>query len=292
MGSSGGSGSTTTTTQQKLSPQSKELLNLVMPTIKGYVNPDGTVNASTYPGSTVAPVNANQTLGQQMVLGQTGAAQGEAASAGQGINFLTSGQVLDPNSNPYLISAINAAIRPITENYTQTVLGNIRDNAQLAGAFGYNRQGLEDSAAAENYMKQVGDTSASMANTNYQAGLDAMSRSMAFAPSIQQMLYTPGSAVAGVGQQQQELAQQQLDAEVQQFYQQQYLPLSLAEEIAGIAYGNPAGSASTTSTGGGTNKLQSALGLGAAGASLGSMIMPGAGTAAGGALGALLGLFG
>jgi hypothetical protein len=291
MGSSSG-GTTKTTTTQKMSPQSKELLNLVMPTIKGYVNPDGSVNASTYPGQTVAPTNANQTLGQEMVLGQSGAAGASANAANTGMNFLTSGQVLDPKSNPYLTDAINAAIRPITENYTQTVLGSIRDNAQLAGAYGYNRQGLEDAAAGSNYMKQVGDTASTMSSANYQAGLDAMSRSMAFAPGVQQMLYTPGAAVAGVGQQQQQQSQAQIDAAVQKFYQQQYLPLSLAEEIAGIAYGNPSGSVTSTGQGGGTSGLQSALGLGAAGASLGSMIMPGVGTAAGGALGALLGLFG
>lgn len=289
---SGGGGSQTTTTQQKLSPQSKELLKSVMPTLESYINPDGSVSVSPYPGSTAAPINANQTLGQQMVVGATGSAQSQADKAAQGIGLLTSGQVLDPSTNPYLASSIDAALRPITENYTQTVLGSIRDNSQLAGQYGYNRQAIEDEKAMQTYLRQVGDTSAQMSSANYQAGLDAMSRSMAFAPGVQQMQYLPGTAVAGVGQQQQALEQAQLDAKVREYYQGQLLPLSIAEEIAGIAFGNPSGSVTSTATGGGTSQLQSILGLGASGAALGSMILPGWGTAAGAGVGALLGLFG
>lgn len=266
-----GGGSQKTTTTQKLSGQQKELLQGVIPVAQSYISPDGTVNASTYPGSTVAPINANQVAGQNLALGAAmGPAASTASSTAQGLDFLTSGAALDPSSNPYLTGAINAAVRPITENYTNTVLGNIRSNATLAGQYGYNRQGLEENAAARDYMRQTGDTSAKIAEDAYNTGIDAMSRSLAFAPGVQQMQFAPALAVAGVGQQQQALEQQQIDAAVQQYYQQQFLPLSVAEEIASIAFGIPAGSVSSTTSGGGTSTLQSILGLGTAGLSLGS----------------------
>lgn len=281
MGSGGGN--TTTTTKQKLSAQQKKLLDLAVPVAQGYINPDGTVNASTYPGSTVAPINPNQTLGQNLALGAAmGPVQQASNSAMGGLNFLTSGDVLDVNSNPYLAGAINAAVRPITENYNDVVLGNIRDNASLAGQYGYNRQGLQEAAASRDYLRQTGDTSQKLSFDAYNAGLDAMAKGLAFAPSVIQTGFAPASAVAGVGQQQQQLQQQQIDAQVAEFYKKQFLPLSIAEEIAGMASGIPGGSVASTTSGGGTSTLQSILGLGAAGASLASLIGGGASSTASG----------
>lgn len=269
----GGGGSTKTTTQVKLTPQQKQLLNLAVPVASSYINPDGTVNASTYGGPTAAPVNANQTLGQNLALG---AAMGPVANASNtamgGLNFLTSGNVLDVNSNPYLRGAIDAAVRPITENYDNVVLGNIRDNASLAGQYGYNRQGLQEAAASRDYLRQTGDTSQKLSFDAYNSGLDAMAKGLAFAPSVIQTGFAPASAVAGVGQQQQQLEQQQIDAKVAEFYKKQFLPLTIAEEIAGMAGGIPGAGSVSSSSGGGTSTLQSVLGLGATGASLASLI--------------------
>lgn len=272
MGSGGGS--TKTTTQQKLSPEQRQLLAGVIPVAQQYVSPTGQVNAPVYQGPTVAPVTPLQTLGQQMVVQGAGGQQQVANTAAGGLGFLTGGNVLYPGSNPALEQAINAAVRPITENYEQNVLGNIRDTSQLAGMYGYNRQGLQEAAAARDYMNAIGGTAASMANTNYQAGLDAMTKAMAFEPGVQASLTAPGVSVAGVGQQQQQQQQALIDAQVQKFYQEQYLPFELAQQVAAMAFGIPAGSTTTQGSGGGASPAQMAIGGGSIAASLASALLP------------------
>lgn len=290
MGSSGGGGTTTTTT--KLSKEQRELIGLVMPTLRGYFDESGGVNVEPYPGRTAVPTDPLFGTGQNLVLGAAmGPATAQSELAGLGSAFLTSGAALSPESNPYLQQAINAAVRPITQNYENIVLGNIRDQAQLAGQYGYNRQAIEEGKAAEGYLRSVGDTAAGIANRGYETGLESMSRALAFAPSVQQMSVYPGTAVSGVATQRQALEQGQLDALIREYYTQQLLPLTIAEEIARLAFGMPGGSATSQYTGGGSSAWQTGLGGAMGGAAMGTAISPGIGTALGALVGGLLGAF-
>ena len=273
MATGGGGSSSQSTTQ--MSPQQQKLLGLAVPVANQYIGPGGQVKAQTYPGSTAAPVDPQTIKGQEMALGYAIGPQADAAqSALAGSSFLTSGKVLDARTNPYLQSAISAGIRPITENYQGAVLGNIRDNAQLAGQYGYNRQGLEENAAARDYMKQIADTSSSMASTNSQSGLGAMTSALGSQPGVMQASGIPAQSVNAVGLQRQQLAQQQKDAAIQQYYQKQFLPLSIASQIASLAMGLPGGTTTTTGQSSqSTSPMSMITGLGSLGLAAAPLLM-------------------
>ena len=267
-----GGGTTSSTTTQQLSPEQQRILGIVTPVFESYFPADapGTVSATNYPGQTLAGRNPLESLGQQLTLGATGGIGGVGASAAQGTNVLASGDVLDVMRNPGLQGAINAATRPITESFGQTILPNIRDEAILAGGYGGNRQGIAEGMASQAYLHQIGDTTSGLVNQAYQGGLDAMTKGIALAPGAQQGLLAPGAAVAGVGAQERAFEQASIDDAVRRFYQEQFLPLMLAQQVAGTALGFPGGTTVTTSEGGGTSGLQGALG----GASLLTSLLP------------------
>jgi hypothetical protein len=192
--------------------------------------------------------------------------QSQTESAMAGSQWLTSGQALDASSNPYLQSAINAAIKPITQNFQETVLPGINDQAQLAGQFGYNRQALETNQANRDYLQAVGSTAANMASQGYGQGLQAMTSAEMSAPGVAQAGALPGETVSAVGLQQQQMQQQAIDAAMQQYYTSQFMPLTIAQQIASMAFGMPGGSSQATQTGAGTSPLQMLIGgAGAAG---------------------------
>src|SRR5882672_353142 len=66
-----------------------------------------------------------------------------------GLNFLTSGAVLNPSSNAALQQAIEGATRPIVENFQNTVLPGISQDAVASGGFGGTRQGIAEGLASK-----------------------------------------------------------------------------------------------------------------------------------------------
>lgn len=257
----GGGGSSSTTTQQ-LSPEQQKILGLVTPVFESYFpkNTPGQVSATTYPGQTLAGQDPKEALGQQMTLAGIPGLQGSVNSAMQGSNFLASGDVLDIMRNPGLQGAVQGAVRPITDAFQQQVLPGIRSESILAGGYGGNRQGIAEGLASQGYLRQVGDTSAALINQAYQGGLDAMTKGLVSAPLIQQSSLLPGATVAGVGAQNRAFEQAQIDDAVKNFYSSQFLPLMLAQQIAGTALGFPGGTTVTTSGGAETSPMQAALG--------------------------------
>lgn len=234
-----------TETEKKLSPEQQELLNLAMPTFRSFLQP-GAVDL--HPGSRVAKTDPLSTLGQEMVLATAGAGgdlSNVAKSASKGSQFLTSPDILSPETNPFLQQAVEAALRPIDTRFGET-LGNITDEAFLAGGIGGSRQGVAEALATRDYLRQVGDTSATLLNTAYGQGLDALGRGLLTAPSIAQLSALPGALTEAVGVQRQDQAQAELSDEVSRFMEEQLLPLLIAEDIVGLSFGIPAGTATTT----------------------------------------------
>lgn len=277
-------GSSSTTTVQELSPEQQELLALVLPEATNISqNPP-----QQFPGSQITPFNPLQLLAQQLTLGQ--AQQGsnlsnitDSAAAGQ--QFLL-GPALFPETNPALQQAIEAATRPITEAFSQQVLPNIRGGAVTAGQLGGSRQGIAEGLASQAAFRQIGDTAAGVANQGFQSGLDAFTRALFAAPQNAQLALLPAQLTSLVGQQQQSMEQALLTEEANKFVIDQLIPFNVAQQIAGLAFGVPGGSLTSTSSGGGsTSTAQGVLGGAAAGAAL----FP-ANPLIGGAVGALAGL--
>lgn len=262
---SSGGGQTSATTTQQLSPQQQQLLGAIMPTAQAYAkNPPG-----AYAGPTTAPISPYTYQGESQALGAAaGPIQAQTQQALAGSQWLTSGQALDAQSNPYLQSAINAAIQPITQNFQRNVLPSENSAAIQAGQYGYNRQALQNQQDVQAYLNSVGQTGATMANQGYQGGLQAMTSALGTAPGVAAAGALPGEITGAVGTQQQQMQQQAIDAAMQQYYTGEFMPLTIAQQIAAMAFGMPGGSTVSQQQVPGTGVLQSLFGGAAAGGGL------------------------
>lgn len=287
-----GGGGGTQTVRQELSPEQKQLLSLVIPRAREFVQ-----NPPTLGAPVVQPFNPAQVEAQELVKNTIPGLS--AAGTGQlnALQFL-SGPVLSPESNPALAETIQASVRPIQEQFTQSVLPNIRSTAVSGGSFGGSRQGVAEGIASQAFLRQVGDTASQVANEGFQSGLDALSRSLFAGPTAVQTGLSPATALSSVGAQIQGQDERAAAEAAQRFFQEQILPFVSAQEVAGLAFGIPAGTATTAASGGTFNPVQGALGgaaLGAglaAGTSFGTSLLGAslAGGPAGAMVGALAGL--
>lgn len=188
---------TETVSRQELSPEQRQLITPVIPTIQQFAeNPPEPFPGATTAGPTSAELLSRllalQTAGniQPTVQGGVDAQQqlqGAGATGAAGLEQIlanlrnatptleqfTSGALLDPASNPALQSAISAATRPITDDFLQSVLPRLRSQAISSGQFGGTRQGIAEGLAAQGAQRQIGDISAGLANQAFQSGLDA-----------------------------------------------------------------------------------------------------------------------
>jgi hypothetical protein len=292
----GGGGKTQNVTQKtvvELTPEQKRLIGLATPLAETVARR----GVQDTPFSRVAPQTGLQTEGQNRLV-QT--ARGFGQDVLPGVQSALKSQLNAPDlqNNPYLAAAIDAAIRPIREQHTQTVLPSITSGAVASGGLGGSRQGIAEGLAGQSFLRQVADTSSSFANQAFQKGLEAQSRGLALAPSVSQLGLLPGQIISGVGAEQQAQAQRTLDEATRRFTTDQLMPLFLAQEIAGLASGLPGSGMSGFSQQPGppgTNPILGALGGAALGGGLGAAINPATATAAGGGavgagIGALIGL--
>ena len=192
-----------------------------------------------------------------------------------------------PSTNPAMQDAIQAAVRPIERTFETSTIPAISRGAQAGQASGGSRQGIAEGIAAENKQNLVGDVSARVASQGFGQGLDAATRALAFGPQTTGLSFLPSSAVEAVGSQQQGLQQQFQSESQQRFMLEQMLPFLIAQDVAGIAFGQPTGATSTTSIPG-LSGAQAGFGGAGLGAALAPLLGFGAGGGAG--VGALAGL--
>lgn len=283
--STGAQAAPTQTTQQVLSPQQTQLMDLAMPGVQQFA-----ANVpQRYQGSTVAPFDPSQTQGQSMALGSAGAQQTIADNAAGTSNFYTGGNIWDPANNPALSGSIDAAVRPINQALTESTLPAIRQDAISTGNFGGSRQGIAEGLASRGASQAAGDAASKIAEQEYQTNVDAQIKALGLTPQTQQAQLAPATTVSGVGDVRQGQTQAGINQDVGNFNYDQYAPFLQSQEILSLLQGLPGGGTVTTgSTPNSQPGAMSALGGAATGATLGSAVMPGIGTAAGAGIGALL----
>lgn len=250
---------------------------------------------SYFPGKVTAAPDALTGQAQQAVLNANPAVQGlgETAAATNTFNMT---DARDVNSNPYLRSAIDAAIRPLTEQFTESggALQQTREGAQLSGQYGSSRQGIAEGLANKAYINKVGDVASTMASHGYDTGLDASVKATALNPQVQQGLLAPASNLDAVGQQRNAYEQAAIDDAINKWNYEQNLTGAKLAQYQNLVQGNFGGQSSglSTATGGsrgGSNNMLGILGGAAAGASLAGALGMSAGAGAGiGALFALI----
>lgn len=299
----GGSGGSTTTVQQAdpWTGQQPYLKDKFAEAQRLYKSP----GPAYFPGATLAGQTQPQLQGQQMALAGANNMMPTLEAANRGAAYLSSPDILSPNSNPWLKATADAAARPVLQAYNEQLLPSIRQDAIAAGNLGNDRQGVAEGIASRAAMDTIADQSAQIYSDAYGQGLESMARGLTLAPSVAQSQLLPGSVYSGVGAEQQAWQQALIDAEIDRWNYNQGLPWQQLSNYDAMISGNFGGVQNTSQTGK-QSGLTSAMMGGLGGAAMGSLV-PGLGgsllTGGGGALlgpagwagmaaGALMGLYG
>lgn len=199
-----------------------------------------------YQGSTVAGFNPLETQGQQSVVDATAGLKTNAQNAQGYSNFLL-GDGLNPESNPYFQSSLNAAIRPIKDNLLQSILPSIRNQSTLAGTYGGSRQGIAEGLAAQGAINKAGDITSQMSSAEYNNAANRGQQAMSFLPTLNSLLTQPGQVLSGVGETQRGMSQAQLNDLISKWNYDQNLPNTNLSNYANLV-SSPFGQQGTSST--------------------------------------------
>ena len=173
-----------------------------------------------------------------------------------------SGSYLSPDSNQYLQSTVEAALRPITENYTQSILPSQVSSAQSAGRYGSGAYGALQSQLAQDYMTSLGETSSKMYSQNYENERSKMLQALGLSPTYQTQELTNLAALDTSGAKQRTYEQALLDeiTKGKQFAQTE--PWQRLQLYQNAIAGNYGGTSTTTGQVYGPSTLQQGLGTG------------------------------
>ena len=209
------------------------------------------------------------------------------------------------NANPYQQAMMEAATRPLTQQFSQSVLPGISSLYSRSGRLGSGSMERALGTATEAYGRSLGDITANIAGTQYQQerGLQqqaqlAQAQLAGAAPSFYGQQFLPSQTLAQVGAQQEAIAAQPLQEQLARYQFGQQLPYQQLQGYLSSVYGTPLGQYGTSTTNAPTyqNRGAGILGGGIAGG-LGGYALGQAfpaiggtyGAAGGAALGGLLG---
>lgn len=245
---------------------------------------------------TLAALSQQESIarGAQPALEQ--AQQAYQASLGQ-IGQTAAGGFLQ--GSPMQQRAIEAATRPITQQFESQVLPGISSGFSRAGRYGSGAMQRAQAAATEAYGRALGDVGANIAYQDYtrERGLQqqaqlAQSALAQAAPSFFQASFLPAQALGQVGAAREAIAAQPLQEQIQRFQYGQQLPYQQLQGFLSSVYGTPMGQSQAVVPQAQTNRLGQAIGLGTLGY-LGGQALQGQfgqyAPVAGAALGGLLG---
>lgn len=240
-----------------------------------------------YPQQQIAPLNDYQNQGLQMAANR--AMNGSPVTQAMQTNLTDTlnGKYLDPSTNP----AWQPMVSRLQDAYQQGTAAQLDAAAARANAFGnsgYNQQMFNNQRAfGDSLMQGAGDLYNAERGRQMQANL--------FAPQAAQADYADAQALLGVGDTQRQYAQDLLNAQYQNAYQQANWPYQRAQQMLQLVNDATGGMSLGTTTSPNpyqTNKTATALGGSLAGAGLGAMLAGGGGAAGGAAAGAAAGTAG
>lgn len=281
----------TQTNTVQLSKQQKQIADLAFPFAKEYAN-----KTITLPNPVIAGFNANEVEGQNAALAAArGGMNDQMQLAAAANSMLLNPAFLSPDSNPAVQAAANAVAQQTTQNLMENILPGLRSGSVVSGGFyggGATRQGLAEGKAVGDTNQNISNAIANLYNDAYKTNLAAQGAAIDRSGTVGTNLLKPATAIAGVGAQQREMEQANLDAKAQYAWINEQLPFIRAQQLYGLLGGMPGGSGVSTVTGSSPQSggVGGALGGALSGAALGSAI-PGVGTVAGGLLGGLGGWF-
>lgn len=238
-----------------------------------------------YQGQTyVSPSQAtNDALATQEAIARGGSsvlqqAQGAYQGALGGLGFTGAGGFLQ--GNPFQQQAMQAATRPLEQQFSNQVLPQIASLYSKAGRYGSGAMQNALGQATEGYGRALGDITGSMANQQYlaerglqQQALGQQAQLAAAAPSIYAQQYLPSQQLANIGAAQEQIAQLPLQESMNRFYYQQQLPVQQLQSYLSSVYGSPMSSSQyAPQTQATSSKVGSVLGGAGLGYGIGNMI--------------------
>lgn len=218
-----------------------------------------------YPNSTVVPFSGQteQALGMQENRATSGsplvgAAQSEAQKTIQG-DYL--------GSNPYLQSAMQAAARPMVENFQDTILPAIQGGFSGRGRYGSGLQAYQQQKAGSNLMRELGDMGARMSYADYGAERGRQQQALSQAPQLAQQDYLDISQLAQAGAMREGQAGAELQDQISRFNFEQNAPRDALTQYMALIGGGQYGGTSQETSPIFQNKAAENVGLLAGGAS-------------------------
>jgi hypothetical protein len=200
--------------------------------------------------------------------------------------------------NPYQQAAIEAASRPIQQQFAQTTLPGIASGFSRAGRYGSQAMGTALGSATEATARALGDVGTQIAYGGYEAergrqqqAMGAQLQAATLAPQIYGQQFLPSQQLAQVGAAREAIAGQPLQEAIQRYQFQQQMPYQQLQGFLSSIYGTPM-AASQYAPPAQTNRLASTLGGAALGAGVGQMIGGSFGGFGAPAIGAGLGALG
>jgi len=248
-----------------------------------------------FPGQTyVTPSEATtEAISQQEALARAqspslqAAQQAYQASLGQ-IGQTAAGGFLQ--GNPYQQAMLQAATRPLTQQFGEQVLPGISSLYSRAGRYGSGAMERALGGATEAYGRALGDVSANIVGQDYarerglqqqaQMGQAALAQ---LAPSIYQQQFLPSQTLAQVGAAREAIAAQPLQEQMARFQFGQQQPIQSLMSYLSSVYGTPLASYGQQTTQLPENRLMGGI----AGAGLGYLGGQGLGYFLGGGQNAL-----
>ena len=275
----GGGGSQSQTTTFQLPREARKILSSAQPFLDEFLaNPAQFTPANLVPG-----FNPTQLGSQQNALGAAFGGQTDLANSSAGaLNNILDPGFLFPGSNPALQATIDAAVRPLQENFSEVFLPSVRNEFEEAGQFGGSRFENTQLQGQRDLNRQIGDTASTIASNQFNNLVNAQLTGLGRVPSIQGAQTAPAATQAAVG----DVQQQQTLAELTQNFSneqlEQFFPLLLFQNLAGTAAGIPGGSTTSTASQPQTNPLLAGLGgalsgFGASGSPIGALLGGGLG---------------
>src|SRR3990167_2434551 len=140
------------------------------------------------PDQRLAGFNVNELWAQQSMLDWARGSGTDIANQARGsLGFLLSGDVLRPESNPYLAASAAGAMRPVTQALTEEWLPNIRSEAIQSGMLLGSNTGIAEGVAVDRASRTAGDITSNMYSNAYNTGLGAYTQGLGLAPQTMRM---------------------------------------------------------------------------------------------------------
>lgn len=236
------------------------------------------------------------------VAGMTGeqdAALGAITGSGTGLQSIYNTQGVgalqsalgpyDPN-NTGLTGAIDSVNNRMNWDFDTNVAGSIRQGAQDSGQYGSTRHGIAEGIARSQLSQQKMDAANSLAfqdQQNFNNQRNAMLQNLG---QVTSGMTSGAGAVYDAGTLRQKQQQAEIQGQLEKWAYENNVPAEELKLYMQAVQGTQSAGGTTTTSGGGPSKGQSAASGAMAGAAAGSMVAPGIGTAVGAGIGAIGGL--